>query len=63
MREDNVVNCADAPRAHEKKKMFFVSLCAFFGRGSCKTFFDGRVERVERVDLAAEMFQLAHCAA
>ena len=28
--------------------------------GSCKTFFDGRVERVDRVDLDAEMFQLAH---
>ena len=31
--------------------------------GSCKTFFDGRVERVDRVDLDAEMFQLAHGAA
>ena len=31
--------------------------------GSCKTFFDGRVERVDRVDLDTEMFQLAHDAA
>ena len=32
----------------------------YIHRGSCKTFFDGRVERVDRVDLDAEMFQLAH---
>ena len=29
-------------------------------RGSCKTFFDGRVERVERVDFDSGMFQMAH---
>ena len=28
--------------------------------GSCKTFFDGRVERVERVDFDSGMFQMAH---
>ena len=28
--------------------------------GSCKTFFDGRVERVDHVDLDAGMFQMAH---
>ena len=27
---------------------------------SCKTFFDGRVERVERGDFDSGMFQLAH---
>ena len=32
-------------------------------RGSCKTFFDGRVERVKRVDLDSEMFQMARSVA
>ena len=29
-------------------------------RGSCKTFFEGRVEHVDHVDLDAGMFQMAH---
>jgi len=32
-------------------------------RGSCKTIFDGRVERIERVDLGSGMFQMARSAA
>ena len=31
-----------------------------YTRGSCKTFFEGRVEHVDHVDLDAGMFQMAH---